>query len=134
MVRECRPPAREPGRSWLARRSTIATSTPANANSPANINPVGPAPTIRTPASRMVIKHSRRSQWRASRVLTEEMSTRVFLTGSHKAANRGFAILEVIWFGPTSILVDRLDEANHFKPGALGPIAPSPALAQGPRI
>ena len=44
MVREWSPPAREPGRSWLARRSTIATSTPANANSPANISPVGPPP------------------------------------------------------------------------------------------
>ena len=43
MVRECRPPAREPARSWLARRSTMATSTPANASSPANISPVGPA-------------------------------------------------------------------------------------------
>ncbi len=43
-MRECRPPAREPGRSWLARRSTMATSTPANANSPANISPVGPPP------------------------------------------------------------------------------------------
>ena len=27
MARECRPPAREPMRSWLARRSTMATST-----------------------------------------------------------------------------------------------------------
>src|SRR5260221_9290015 len=48
MVRECRPPAREPARSWLARRSTMATSTLANANSPANISPVGPAPAITT--------------------------------------------------------------------------------------
>ena len=48
MVRECRPPAREPARSWLARRSTMATSTPANANSPANISPVGPPPAITT--------------------------------------------------------------------------------------
>src|SRR4249919_2632648 len=48
MVRECRPPAREPGRSWLGRRSTMATSTPANANSPANISPVGPPPAITT--------------------------------------------------------------------------------------
>src|SRR5260221_6873889 len=48
MVRECRPPAREPARSWLARRSTIATSTPANANSPASISPVGPPPAITT--------------------------------------------------------------------------------------
>jgi hypothetical protein len=31
MVRECSPPAREPARSWLARRSIIAMSTPANA-------------------------------------------------------------------------------------------------------
>src|SRR5918992_4351061 len=51
MVRECRPPAREPGRSWLERRSTIATSTPANANSPANISPVGPPPAITTACS-----------------------------------------------------------------------------------
>ena len=51
MVRECRPPAREPGRSWLARRSTMATSTPANANSPANISPVGPPPAITTGCS-----------------------------------------------------------------------------------
>ena len=51
MVRECRPPAREPTRSWLARRSTIATSTPANASSPANISPVGPPPAITTACS-----------------------------------------------------------------------------------
>ena len=48
MVRECRPPARKPIRSWLARRSTMATSTPANANSPANISPVGPPPATTT--------------------------------------------------------------------------------------
>ena len=53
MVRECRPPAREPGRSWLARRSTMATSTPANANSPASISPVGPPPAITTACSVM---------------------------------------------------------------------------------
>ncbi len=51
MVRECRPPAREPARAWLARRSRMTTSTPANANSPANISPVGPAPTINTECS-----------------------------------------------------------------------------------
>ena len=51
MVRECRPPAREPGRSWLARRSTMATSTPANASSPASISPVGPPPAITTACS-----------------------------------------------------------------------------------
>src|SRR4051794_30504401 len=51
MVRECRPPAREPGMSWLVRRSTMATSTPANANSPANISPVGPPPAITTACS-----------------------------------------------------------------------------------
>ena len=28
MVRECRPPAREPSRSWLARRSTIGDVDP----------------------------------------------------------------------------------------------------------
>src|SRR5438477_2651861 len=51
MVRECRPPAREPTRSWLVRRSTMATSMPANANSPANISPVGPPPAITTACS-----------------------------------------------------------------------------------
>src|SRR6185295_12534566 len=51
MVRECRPLAREPARSWLARRSTMTTSTPANANSPANISPVGPPPAITTACS-----------------------------------------------------------------------------------
>jgi hypothetical protein len=48
MVRACSPPAREPMRSWLVRRSTMATSTPANANSPASISPVGPPPAITT--------------------------------------------------------------------------------------
>ena len=51
MVRDCRPPAREPGRSWLGRRSTMATSTPANASSPASISPVGPPPAITTACS-----------------------------------------------------------------------------------
>ena len=48
MVRACSPPAREPATSWVVRRSTMATSTPANANSPANISPVGPPPAITT--------------------------------------------------------------------------------------
>jgi hypothetical protein len=51
MEREWSPPAREPMRSWLARRSTMATSTPANANSPANVSPVGPPPAIATACS-----------------------------------------------------------------------------------
>src|SRR5882724_7430704 len=51
MVREWRPPAREPARSGLVRRSTMATSTPANASSPANISPVGPPPAITTACS-----------------------------------------------------------------------------------
>jgi hypothetical protein len=51
MVRDCRPPARDPASSWLGRRSTTATSMPANANSPANISPVGPAPAITTACS-----------------------------------------------------------------------------------
>src|SRR3954470_1155888 len=59
MVRECRPPAREPGRSWVARRSTIATSTPASASSPANISPVGPPPAITTACSVTATRHSR---------------------------------------------------------------------------
>src|SRR5262249_51448930 len=44
----CVQTARAPGRSWLARRSTMATSTPANASSPASISPVGPAPATTT--------------------------------------------------------------------------------------
>src|SRR5215471_8051562 len=48
MVRECRPPEREPASSWLVRRSTMATSTRASASSPANISPVGPPPAITT--------------------------------------------------------------------------------------
>src|SRR5436853_1006675 len=48
MVRECNPPEREPTSSWPARRSTMATSTPAKANSAANISPVGPPPAITT--------------------------------------------------------------------------------------
>src|SRR5512139_2904184 len=51
MVRACKPPAREPGRSWLARRSTMAASTPASASSPASISPVGPPPTMSTACS-----------------------------------------------------------------------------------
>jgi hypothetical protein len=35
----------------VTRRSTMATSTLANASSPANIGPVGPAPTMITSAS-----------------------------------------------------------------------------------
>jgi hypothetical protein len=58
MVRACRPPAREPVRSWLGRRSTMATSTPANANSPANISPVGPPPAITTACSVIVTLRS----------------------------------------------------------------------------
>ena len=51
MVRECRPPARDPSTSWLVRRSTMTTSIPANASSPANISPVGPPPAITTACS-----------------------------------------------------------------------------------
>ena len=39
--------------SWLGRRSTMATSTPASASSPASISPVGPPPTITTACSVM---------------------------------------------------------------------------------
>src|SRR3954464_2583358 len=51
MVRDRSPRAREPSRSWPARRSTMATSTPANASSPASISPVGPAPAMTTACS-----------------------------------------------------------------------------------
>src|SRR5579859_1975525 len=55
MVRACNPPARDPARSWFRRRSTIATSTPANASSPANIRPVGPPPAITTACVSMIL-------------------------------------------------------------------------------
>ena len=48
--------------SWLARRSTIATSTPANASSPANISPVGPAPAITTARPVIAALRSPRAQ------------------------------------------------------------------------
>src|SRR5688572_12286492 len=51
MVRECRPPARDPASAWLGRRSMTATSTLASASSPANMSPVGPPPAITTPCS-----------------------------------------------------------------------------------
>src|SRR5687768_6638104 len=56
IVRAYRPPARELSTSWLARRSTMATSTLANASSPASISPVGPPPAITTACS--AIRHS----------------------------------------------------------------------------
>src|SRR5262249_20306746 len=70
MVRECNPPAREPTRSWLSRRSTIATSTPANASSPANIIPVGPPPAITTAWSLIAMLRS----------FSPPRSTRTFLS------------------------------------------------------
>src|SRR5262245_58988509 len=54
MVRACRPAAREPASSWLARRSTMATSARARASSPASISPVGPPPAITTACSLIV--------------------------------------------------------------------------------
>ena len=51
IVRACSPPEREPMRSWLARRSTMTTSIPARASSPASISPVGPPPAITTACS-----------------------------------------------------------------------------------
>jgi hypothetical protein len=58
----------------------MATLTPAYANSPANISPVGPAPTIKTSASGMVIKPL----------------PSFAMAGFHKAANRTFAILDLL--------------------------------------
>jgi hypothetical protein len=98
-VRECKPPAREPASSWLARRSTMATSTPANANSPASIRPVGPAPAIKISASLKIIKPlslDRNGGLQPARVPAEAISTRPFLKGVHTTANRSFAILELI--------------------------------------
>ena len=63
-MRACRPPAREPTRSWLARRSTMATSTPASASSPASISPVGPPPAITTACSVIATARSGRGRRR----------------------------------------------------------------------
>src|SRR5436190_1953899 len=41
-------PTSTPAPSCAVRRSTVATSTPASASSPASIRPVGPPPTITT--------------------------------------------------------------------------------------
>src|ERR1700704_19556 len=54
----------------------MATSTPANANSPANISPVGPPPTITTACPDVCICHSvgslpGRAFYGMSRVLTQ---------------------------------------------------------------
>src|SRR5438445_10112902 len=45
--------------SWPARRSTMATSTPASASSPANISPVGPPPATTTACSAIRHPHFR---------------------------------------------------------------------------
>jgi len=65
MVRECRPPARRPMSSWLARRSTMATSTSAKASSAANIRPVGPPPAITTACSVIAtLRSAPRRSWK----------------------------------------------------------------------
>src|SRR4051794_33585398 len=87
MVRECRPPAREPTRSWLARRSTMATSTPASASSPASISPVGPPPAITTACSLMIALSS-----------VAEIPAR---PGSHTAPNVGQSVPMT---GPRSVI------------------------------
>jgi hypothetical protein len=51
IVRECSPPERVLSICCPARRSTIATSIPASANSPASISPAGPPPAITTACS-----------------------------------------------------------------------------------
>jgi hypothetical protein len=51
----------------VARRSMIATSMPANANSPANIIPVGPPPAISTAWSVMVGRTSSFERFRKAR-------------------------------------------------------------------
>ena len=50
MVRECRPPAREPGGLAGAPLDDAGVHA-GQANSPANISPVGPAPAITTACS-----------------------------------------------------------------------------------
>src|SRR2546430_3718458 len=84
MVRECRPPAREPGRAWLARRSTTATSTPANASSPANISPVGPAPAMTTACSVIASVTSFRAEIRRLSVEREVQSALHLFSDAHR--------------------------------------------------
>src|ERR687898_3324391 len=110
MVRECRPPAREPARSWLARRSTMATSTSANANSPASISPVGPPPAITTACS--VIATLRPASHRASRTIdgSPEPAVEIERRRQHvevtRRADRGRGVDERLYGDPRELPAD----------------------------
>src|SRR5438445_320042 len=79
IVRECRPRAREPTSSWLARRSTMATSTPASASSPANISPVGPPPANTTASPVTRTQHAR--HMKTGRIASQLLGSNVNGTG-----------------------------------------------------
>jgi hypothetical protein len=97
MVRECRPPAREPARSWLDARQCQLTRQHQAGRARAHDQDIGirhghqTAPVVRN------------GGFQPARVPTEEMSTRMFLLSLIKLrANRGPAILELLHFGPIS--------------------------------
>jgi len=99
----------------------------------ANISPVGTAPTIKTSAVPLVIKLSRRSQWRAFSppAPPQRESTRpCFLKGFDNAANSSFAFLNFLvrphihwrWFVPFSIRTFLgLYEAGTSRGGSVAP-------------
>ena len=99
MVRESRPPAREPARSWLGapfdngdvdpRQRQLTRQHQAGRTSSGDQD-------IGIPHGHQTAPVVRNGGLPPARVPTEEMSTRVFLKGFHKAANRSLAILELI--------------------------------------
>src|SRR6266436_6717351 len=114
MVRECSPPAREPMRSWPARRSTTATSTAANANSPANMSPVGPPPTTTT--AWLVIATLRSFSRAATNSAAREPHVDNNTYISRDSAGSGFGRR---FYGMTRVL-KQAPYAPHIKVGEIG--------------
>src|SRR3954454_17686054 len=82
----------------------MATSTPARANSPANIRPVGPAPTIKTSATGMVLPPPPFAT-AFSRPRPHRRDEHAHVSEGHKLrANRSCAILELPYFGSISVV------------------------------
>src|SRR3954454_22621111 len=99
MVRECRPPAREPARSWLVRRSTTTKAIFASPSSPASMRPVGPPPAITTAcssprgASKQLLHPAREEQ------LGQEANLRAAAAGREERAEAGIQADEQVRIG-----------------------------------
>jgi hypothetical protein len=78
----------QPVRSWLGRRPTMAMSTPANANSAANISRVGPSPAITTACS--VVAHSDRLE--AADHTPTTHASRAFRSASSGVSSSDYAV------------------------------------------